>query len=358
MSRLLRVLLVEDSEDDAMLLLRELRRGGYKPMFERVDTPAAMLNALSRERWELIICDYSMPHFSAPTALKLLQESGLDLPFIIVSATIGEDTAVAAMKAGAHDYIIKGNLSRLVPAIDRELREAEVRLARRRAEEQIKISLQEKEVLLKEIHHRVKNNLQIISSLLNLQAEYLKDKQALEIFKNSQNRIESMALIHEKLYESEDLARINFADYVQDLVTSLFYAYAVNSDAITLKLNIENIFLGIDAAIPCGLIITELVLNSLKHAFPLGKCGEICVELRSFDRNKLALIVRDNGIGLPKSFDFKNTASLGLQLVDALTNQLESSIELNKNDGVEFKLVFENKNFIQLEYQNNDKIPC
>lgn len=336
----LRLLLIEDSEKDAVLLLRQLRRGNYEITFERVDTPQALLAALKTNTWDLIICDYSMPQFSAPAALKLLQESGLDLPFIIVSATIGEDTAVAAMKAGAHDYIIKGNLARLVPAVERELREAEVRLARRRAEEQIKASLQEKEVLLKEIHHRVKNNLQIVSSLLNLQADYLKDKQALEIFKNSQNRIESMALIHEKLYQSQDLARINFAEYVQDLVASFFYAYEINSDAITLKINVEDVFLGIDAAIPCGLIITELVLNSLKHAFPVGNLGEICIDFRSLTDNKFALIVSDNGIGFPKKLDFQNTESLGLQLVNALVNQLSGTIVLNSNSGVEFKITF------------------
>ncbi len=162
------------------MLLRELQRGGYEVTFERVDTPTAMKAAIAEQIWDIVICDYSMPTFSAPAALKQVKESGLDLPFIIVSGTIGEDTAVAAMKAGAHDYIIKGNLARLIPAVARELREAQVRLERKQAEEQIKASLQEKEVLLKEIHHRVKNNLQIISSLLNLQAEYLKDNQALE----------------------------------------------------------------------------------------------------------------------------------------------------------------------------------
>ncbi|AUB39254.1 CheY chemotaxis protein or a CheY-like REC [Nostoc flagelliforme CCNUN1] len=264
----LRVLLVEDSEDDAFLILRELQRGGYQVTFERIDTPTAMKTAIAGQIWDIVICDYSMPTFSAPAALKQVKESGLDLPFIIVSGTIGEDTAVAAMKAGAHDYIIKGNLARLIPAVARELREAQVRRERKQAEEQIKASLQEKEVLLKEIHHRVKNNLQIISSLLNLQAEYIKDNQALEVFKDSQNRIESMALIHEKLYQSQDLAKINFADYIQDLVTNLFYSYNVNSSAISLKMNVEEVFLAIDAAIPCGLIINELISNSLKYAFP------------------------------------------------------------------------------------------
>ena len=136
MSRPLRVLIVEDSEDDAALLLGELRRGGYDPLYERVDTAAAMKAALNKQTWDIIVSDYSMPQFTAPAALKLLQQSMLDLPFIIVSGAIGEDAAVAAMKAGVHDYVMKGSLARLVPAIERELREAEMRRERNRVEEE------------------------------------------------------------------------------------------------------------------------------------------------------------------------------------------------------------------------------
>ncbi len=134
----LRVLIVEDSEDDVLLLLRELRRGGYDPAYERVDTPAAMHAALDRQVWDIVISDYSMPHFSGLAALTLVRERGLDLPFLLVSGTIGEDSAVAAMRAGAHDYLTKDNLTRLAPAIARELQEAEMRRARRRAEEQLR----------------------------------------------------------------------------------------------------------------------------------------------------------------------------------------------------------------------------
>lgn len=345
MGTLLRVLLVEDSEDDALLLLRELQGGDYQVTFERIDTPTAMKAAIIGQTWDIVICDYSMPTFSAPAALKQVKESGLDLPFIIVSGTIGEDTAVAAMKAGAHDYIIKGNLARLTPAVARELREAQVRQERKRAEEQIKASLQEKEVLLKEIHHRVKNNLQIISSLLNLQADYLKDNQALEVFKDSQNRIESMALIHEKLYQSQDLARINFADYIQDLVTNLFYSYNVSSSTITLKMNVEEVFLVIDAAIPCGLIINELISNSLKYAFPQTEPGEICIEFCSLEANLFTLTISDNGVGFAQNFDFQTTESLGLRLVKGLTHQLQGNIDFISQNGVKYKIIFPTKNF-------------
>src|SRR5919202_1326325 len=135
----LRVLIVEDSEDDAELLVYELERGGYDPIYERVDTPAAMNTALDNQLWDIVIADYTLPCFSAPAALNLLKERGVDLPFIIVSGSIGEDIAVAAMKAGALDYIMKGNLTRLIPAVERELREAEVRRARKQAEETLRL---------------------------------------------------------------------------------------------------------------------------------------------------------------------------------------------------------------------------
>ncbi len=210
----------------------------------------------------------------------------------------------------------------------------------KQAEEQIQASLLEKEVLLKEIYHRVKNNLQVISSLLNLQSEYIKDKDDLEIFQQSQMRIESMALIHQKLYQSQDLARIDFSEYIRDLVASLFSSYEVNTNVISLTVNVERVLLSLDAAIPCGLIITELVSNSLKYAFPKGRTGEIAIELQAENNNMLNLRVRDNGIGLPSEFDFKNTTSLGLQLVDALTNQLSGDIKINYTNGVEVKIAF------------------
>ncbi|GAI89221.1 unnamed protein product, partial [marine sediment metagenome] len=192
---------------------------------------------------------------------------------------------------------------------------------RKRAGDQIKASLKEKEVLLREIHHRVKNNLQIISSLLNLQSRYIKDKQVLHVFQESQDRIKSMVLIHKKLYQSKDLARIDFAEYVRSLIADLFRSYKADYGLITLKTNIDNVFLGIDTAIPCGLIINELISNSLKYAFPEGGQGEIRIELHPEKEGKFTLIVSDSGVGFPKDLDFRNTESLGLQLACTLVDQ-------------------------------------
>ncbi len=223
---------------------------------------------------------------------------------------------------------------------------------RLRVEEQIKASLKEKELLLKEIHHRVKNNLQVISSLLSLQSKNIQDPSALELFRESQNRIRSMALIHEKLYRSDDLAGIDFGEYVRSLSAFLVRSYRANSGPVALKVNANDIFLGIDSAVPCGLIINELVSNALKHAFPqtgnntgepvgpVGKENEIRVELGADADRQVTLIVGDNGIGFPQDLDFRNTESLGMQLVTTLTNQLNGSLELDSNDGTQFTIRF------------------
>jgi PAS domain S-box-containing protein len=211
---------------------------------------------------------------------------------------------------------------------------------RKRAEEKINTSLQEKVVLLREIHHRVKNNLQVISSLLNLQSGYIEDKKSLEIFRESQTRVRSMALIHEKLYQSKDLNKIEFSEYIESLIKDLFKSYNVDSERIRLKSKLEGIYFEIDTAILCGLIINELVSNSLKHAFPLNRKGEVFIGLNKNDKNKYTLILKDDGIGFPSTVDFRKTESLGLQLVTTLTEQLGGTIELNNNGYTEFKIVF------------------
>jgi len=210
---------------------------------------------------------------------------------------------------------------------------------RKQAEEKIKHSLREKEVLLREIHHRVKNNLQVVSSLLNLQSEHTKDEKYTELLKESQNRIRSMALIHEKLYQSESLADIDFKEYIESLVHGLVRTYKT-TDKVALKIDVKDISLGIDAAIPCGLIISELVSNSLKHAFP-GRKGNITITLYSSD-GKVELVVADNGIGIPDTVNIKKTETLGLDLVTTLVEgQLKGSIALDKTDGTAFYITFE-----------------
>ena len=210
---------------------------------------------------------------------------------------------------------------------------------RKQAEAQLKDSLQEKEWLLKEIHHRVKNNLNIVSSLLKLQSQYIEDDWALALFRESQNRIKAMGLIHEKLYQSLDLRRIAANDYIAKLAITLLDSYNVSSHRIQLKLDLAEIWFDPDTAIPCGLIINELVTNSLKYAFPQAKAGEIYIKL-SDDSKLLNLIVSDNGIGLPPNFNIEEVESLGLQLVYNLTEQLDGNLEILGNKGTAFKISF------------------
>jgi len=210
---------------------------------------------------------------------------------------------------------------------------------RKKTEKMLEKSLHEKEILLKEIHHRVKNNLMIISSLLNLQSRYIKDEASKDIFKESQNRARSMALIHERLYQATDLKRIDFGDYIRTLSNELFRIYAGGFGLIELKINVEDIFLDINTAIPLGLIVNELITNSLTHAFPEGKRGKINVNFHPKD-DHYEFTVNDNGIGFPKDIDFQNTDSLGLQIINSLTDQIDGKIKLDRTTGTEFKILF------------------
>jgi PAS domain S-box-containing protein len=210
---------------------------------------------------------------------------------------------------------------------------------RKQAEEQIKASLREKDVLLQEIHHRVKNNMQIISSLIKLQSRHIKDEQALETFMSTQNRVLSMAIIHDRLYRSKDFARVDFAEYALSLANHLFSVYGIDLSTTKLKTDIKDIFLDINTAIPCGLIINELVSNSLKHAFPDSKKGEIKITMRALNKKEIELTVTDNGIGLPKDIDIRKTESLGLHLVTILAeDQLHGKIKLDRTEGTSFQI--------------------
>jgi PAS domain S-box-containing protein len=218
--------------------------------------------------------------------------------------------------------------------------QAAMAIERKRAEKALLESLKEKEVLLKEIHHRVKNNMQVISSLLNLQSKYLQDPKALEMFKDSQNRIRSMALVHEKLYQSKDLSRIDFAEYIQNFVGYLFRSYQVDATLIQLQMKLQASSMDINLAIPCGLIVNELVSNSLKHAFPEEKAGEVAVEFKQCGDHKYILTIRDNGVGFPETLDFDRTETFGLQVVKTLVNQIDGTIQLARTGGTKFTIEF------------------
>ena len=495
----LKILILEDVQFDAELMEYEMQREGIDFISHRVETEEGFIEALDNFEPDVILVDHSLPQFDGVTALEIVKDKTPDTPFIFVSGKIGDEFAVDVLKMGATDYVFKNNMSKLVPAIKRALKELFELIERRKAEEELKTayndmeiriqdrtrelsetnqrllgeiaerkvveealresenknnsllqaipdlmiilneegsfidyrssneniltfppdevigkkisdiglcdddlqlahekikkaietdslqsfnyelplkstlcyyearfkklndfevlsivrditdqklaeekinkSLKEKDVLLKEIHHRVKNNLQIVSSLLSLQSRYMEDPDTVEVFKESQSRIKSMALIHEKLYQTGDLTKINLKEYTYELVSDLFRSYSVNTYLVKYKIESSNILLDINTAIPCGLIINELVTNSIKHAFPDNASGEIDIEIRCDDED-FTLTVKDNGIGFPENLNLDTVKTLGLQLVTSLTKQLDGTIKLSKKDGTCFRIKF------------------
>lgn len=212
-------------------------------------------------------------------------------------------------------------------------------------EDKLEKALEEKDTMMKEIYHRVKNNLMVISSLLNLQSSYINDKDTQDIFKESENRAKSMALIHENLYRAGDLKHLNFSEYIEKLSKDLYHTYTLDKSLVKLVLNIEVIKLNIDTSIPFGLILNELLTNSLKHAFPDGRSGMITVELQQDFDGRLKLSVSDNGIGFPSDLDFKTTESLGMMIINTLTQQIEGEINLDQSNGTKFTVIFKDNDY-------------
>lgn len=211
---------------------------------------------------------------------------------------------------------------------------------RKETEDKLLSSLKDKEVLLKEVHHRVKNNLQVISSILSLQTSYVRDKKTLGILQESQNRIKSMSFIHESLYQNEDFTSIKISEYITTLTQNLLYSYRMKGENTTLETSFDDVYLNIDQAIPCGLIINELVSNALKYAFKEREDGMILIDVK-LNGNKISLIVSDNGIGLPSSIDLELSDTLGFQLVHALVDQLDANIHVTREEGTKYLITFE-----------------
>lgn len=209
-----------------------------------------------------------------------------------------------------------------------------------KSEEQLRASLGEKEILLKEIHHRVKNNLQVISGLLDLQAHHISDPTGREIYKESQNRVITMALIHEELYRSVNLSQVDFADYIQNLCENLMVSYGADGDRIVLDIKAEKIEMVVDTAIPCGLIINELITNSLKHAFPGERRGKISLFFKQLKDREFQLTVSDDGVGIPEDVNIYKTSTLGMQLVTVMVEQLGGTIKVKRRDGTRFTIRF------------------
>ncbi|GAB4310057.1 MAG: histidine kinase dimerization/phosphoacceptor domain -containing protein [Methanobacteriaceae archaeon] len=267
-----------------------------------------------------------------------------DIPIVYITAYGNEEVVQRAKKTEPHGYILKPFQEKeLQISLEMALYKHEAEKTRKQLLEQkiinenLNKALEEKEVLLKEIDHRVKNNMQIIISLLSLQSRYFEEGEVVEFFRDSINRVKSMAMIHEKVFQSDNLSSIDFGKYIPTLVSGISSSYESDSK-IKIDINIKDIHLNIDTAMPCGLIINELVTNSLKHAFN-GEEGEILVEMESNADDCFTLVVSDNGRGLPDDIDMNK--ALGLRLVDTLIKQLDANMEIHRNGGTRFVIKFQ-----------------
>ncbi len=213
--------------------------------------------------------------------------------------------------------------------------------ARVQSDEIIKSALRDKEVLLRELYHRTKNNMQVISSMLNLKAATLHDKKMIEILEDMGNRIKTMAIVHQKLYQSQNLSSVDLKEYIKDISILLINSYSVESEKIKLNLNLESIFVAIDTAIPCGLIVNEVITNSLKHAFPGDKEGEINIRLFRLNENLIELEISDNGVGIPEEYDIEAGNTLGIQVFKSIAEeQMNGEIQFDTTNGVKFNIRF------------------
>ena len=311
--------------------------------YEGVDAARIALRVLEGESPELIPIVRESPN-RYMFDFRIMERFGIDPGMIPEESVIinrpfslYEQFREQMLMVGALFFLLSGLVLILsVNIIHR--RKAQRELAK--SEERIRFSLGEKEVLLKEVHHRVKNNLQVISGLLNLQAHHITDHLGREIYKESQNRVISMALIHEELYQARDLARVDFGAYIENLVKNLFGSYSADKSRVTLDLDIDHTEMVVDTAIPCGLILNELISNCLKHAFPDGKSGRVRVVFHELDDKEYELVVSDDGVGLPLEMDITRTDSLGMQLVFLIVEQLKGKIEVSREGGTGFHILF------------------
>lgn len=326
-----RVLLVVGAEPEA-LRIQALARGAALPPFEwsLAFSLASALERLKAGGVDVVLAELCLPDSAGLETFLSLYRQVQELPILVLTGAADETLGTQTVHHGAQENLIKEELD--ARTLARAIRYA---IERKRAEAQIRHSLREKEVLLREVHHRVKNNLQVISSLLRLGAARVQDTVAREVFRDSQDRIRSMAMIHETLYRSSDMARIAVAAYLQGLVRELFTAHNAYARGIQPDLRVAELELTIDTAIPCGLIVNELVTNSLEHAFPEackttadGAPRRIGVLFRKEGAGLLWLRVEDNGVGLPPTGDRPGgKPSLGLELVATLASQLRGRME-------------------------------
>jgi two-component sensor histidine kinase len=366
---------VEDNPGDARLMA-ELLDEGCPGMVELVcvATLGEGLALVGSSRFGVILLDLGLPDSQGIATLQRMHTAAPATAIIVFTGRDDEELASLTLHAGAEDYLVKGQSDGTLVArsiryaierkrASRALRNAHDELEarveartvdlaranallqeeiveRRKAEETATAALHEKEVLLKEIHHRVKNNLQVVASMLSLQIGMIDDKAVRAPLLESQNRVRTIALIHEKLYGSEDLARVRFRPYLEDLASFLGSGFREETGFVQVELDVEDVDLEVGTAIPVALVTTELVTNAFKHAFPARMEGRIRIGLHREGDGRMRLSVADDGVGLPETIDLLATGSLGLQIVSILAEQLGAELAVQRGSGTRFTLLF------------------
>jgi two-component sensor histidine kinase len=355
------ILVVEDDKGQLFLLKNILEEENYVVLTAESSKKALLL--LKKKNVDLILLDIIMPAMDGFELCRLLksQKEFKDIPIIFLTGKSEIDSVIKGFELGAADYISKPfNELELIARVrthlalkDRsealqivnkvlEKKVADRTEALNKSVGKLKIYLKEKDILFQELHHRVNNIIQLISSMLNLQIYFIKDKNSHELFINSLNRVKALALIHQKLYLSKDMNNINFSEFFRSLISILYSTYKIDPNRIKLNFDFKEVKLNINIAIPLGLILNELLSNSLKYAFPHNREGIIDIKLRSKDKKKYILEFIDDGVGLSEEIDLGNVKTLGLQLISSLVNQLHGKIELeNRCKGTEFKIIFQ-----------------
>jgi len=340
------VLFVEDNESIRNLYIKWLEKRVMK-VYHASNGQEGM-ELFVEHQPDLLISDISMPIVNGLDMIRKIKQANPGLYVIIMSAYSFKEYFLEAINLGVNGYLIKPvEPEKLFAMVDelagyvlmqKALEEKERK--RQIAETNLKKSLDEKEVLLKEVHHRVKNNMQIISSILKMQERLIGDPKLKTILGESQNRIRSMALIHENLYRNENLANIQFKNYAQALVNTISRSYSNQQRTISFTFDIEDVFLPIDIGIPCGLIINELISNSFKHAFPDRDKGNISIALRQQPDKSYQLTVSDDGVGVNTSFSPETANSLGMRIVHKLIEQIEAEMTYDFSSGTSYFIRF------------------
>jgi two-component sensor histidine kinase len=339
----MKVLLVEDNPGDVRLM-REMFATERPGSYELIHLPrlGLALNRLAQGGVDIVLLDLSLPDGEGMDTVRRVRKLAPQVPVIVLTGRDDHAAVAEAMSEGVQEYLVKGQIE--TRALPRALRHAieRFRLLSRAALINLELEhrVQEKDLLLSEIHHRVKNSLQVVSSLLSLEGARVQDPAMTEMLLNTQSRIRSMATIHQTLYQSKDFARVDFHAFLTSFVPTLIQSYSIHPELIRLSFHVAEVRLPIDAAIPCGLIVNELISNALKHAFPNGRSGEICIDF-THDRDQHAMLaVTDDGIGIPEDFDYERSSSLGIQLVYLLTGQLCGAVTVQRAAPTRFVIRF------------------